>query len=111
MQGRELSIRAWRFDVVGCTGHVIPVFLLDTDIEGNDPYDRTLTDHLYGGDTYYRLCQETILGLGGIHLLHALGVQPEVCHMNEGHAALLTIGLLEARLQRRAAVQRHRGGR
>ena len=69
MQGRELSIRAWRFDVVGCTGHVIPVFLLDTDIEGNDPYDRTLTDHLYGGDTYYRLCQETMLGLGGIHLV------------------------------------------
>jgi starch phosphorylase len=98
MQGREVSISAWRFDVVGCTGHVIPVFLLDTDIGGNDPYDRTLTDHLYGGDTYYRLCQETILGLGGIHLLHALGCQPEVCHMNEGHAALLTIGLLESRL-------------
>jgi starch phosphorylase len=98
MQGRELRIRAWRFDVTGATGHVVPVFLLDTDIEGNDPWDRHLTDHLYGGDNYYRLCQETVLGLGGIHLLHALGCQPEVCHMNEGHAALLTIGLLEARL-------------
>jgi starch phosphorylase len=98
MQGREITLRAWRFDVVGVTGHIIPVFLLDSDVEGNDPWDRRLTDHLYGGDTYYRLCQETILGLGGIHLLHALGCQPEVCHMNEGHAALLTIGLLEARL-------------
>jgi glycogen phosphorylase len=98
MQGREVTIRAWRFDVIGCTGHIIPVFLLDTDVDGNDPYDRTLTDHLYGGDTYYRLCQESILGLGGIHLLHALGCQPEVCHMNEGHASLLTIGLLEERL-------------
>lgn len=98
MQGRALQLRAWRFDVIGVTGHIIPVFLLDADIEGNDPWDRRLTDHLYGGDTYYRLCQETILGLGGIHLLHALGCQPEVCHMNEGHAALLTIGLLEARL-------------
>ena len=98
MQGREITLRAWRFDVVGVTGHVIPVFLLDSDVDGNDPWDRRLTDHLYGGDTYYRLCQETILGLGGIHLLHALGCQPEVCHMNEGHAALLTIGLLEARL-------------
>jgi starch phosphorylase len=98
MQGRDVMIRAWRFDVVGVTGHVIPVFLLDTDIEGNDPWDRTLTDKLYGGDNYYRLCQETVLGLGGIHLLHAMGCQPEVCHMNEGHAALLTIGLLEARL-------------
>ena len=99
MQGRELQIRAWRFEVVGVTGHIIPVFLLDTDVEGNDPWDRTLTDHLYGGDTYYRLCQETILGLGGIRLLHILGLEPEVCHMNEGHAALLTIGLLEDRLK------------
>jgi starch phosphorylase len=98
MQGRDITLCAWRFDVVGVTGHIIPVFLLDADVEGNDPWDRHLTDHLYGGDTYYRLCQETILGLGGIHLLHALGCQPEVCHMNEGHAALLTVGLLEARL-------------
>jgi starch phosphorylase len=98
MQGRDVMIRAWRFDVVGVTGHVIPVYLLDTDVEGNDPWDRTLTDHLYGGDNYYRLCQETVLGLGGIHLLHALGFRPQVCHMNEGHAALLTIGLLEAHM-------------
>ena len=98
LQSRDITLRAWRFDVVGVTGHIIPVFLLDSDVEGNDPWDRRLTDHLYGGDTYYRLCQEAILGLGGIHLLHALGCQPEVCHMNEGHAALLTIGLLEARL-------------
>jgi starch phosphorylase len=98
MQGRAITLQAWRFDVIGVTGHIIPVFLLDADVEGNDAWDRHLTDHLYGGDTYYRLCQEAILGLGGIHLLHALGCQPEVCHMNEGHAALLTIGLLEARL-------------
>jgi len=95
MQGRDITIQAWRFDVVGHSGHIIPVFLLDTDVEGNDPWDRRLTDKLYGGDTYYRLCQEAVLGLGGIHLLHALGCRPEVCHMNEGHAALLAIGLLE----------------
>jgi starch phosphorylase len=98
MQGRELLVRAWRFDVVGVTGHIIPVFLLDTDVDGNNDWDRHLTDHLYGGDTYYRLCQETILGLGGIALLNALGFEPEVCHMNEGHAALLAIGLLEQQL-------------
>ena len=98
LQGRDITIRAWRFDVVGTTGHILPVFLLDTDIEGNDPWDRHLTDHLYGGDTYYRLCQEAVLGLGGIHLLHALGCRPDVHHMNEGHAALLTIGLLEDHL-------------
>ena len=98
MQGRDVSVCAWRFDVVGVAGHVIPVFLLDTDLEGNDPYDRRLTDHLYGGDTYYRLCQETVLGLGGVALLRTLGVNPDVFHMNEGHAALLGIGLLEERL-------------
>ena len=98
MQGRAIQVCAWRFDVVGVAGHVIPVFLLDTDIDGNDPYDRRLTDHLYGGDTYYRLCQETVLGLGGVHLLHKLGCFPAVCHMNEGHAALLALGLLEDRL-------------
>jgi glycogen phosphorylase len=99
MQGRDILIRAWRFDVVGTSGHIVPVFLLDTDIDGNDLYDRRLTDHLYGGDTYYRLCQEAILGLGGVALLKELGVTPEVCHMNEGHAALLSIGLLEERLK------------
>lgn len=98
MNGRYVTVRAWRFDVVGVTGHIIPVFLLDTDVEGNDPWDRRLTDHLYGGDTFYRLCQETILGLGGVHLLHAMGCRPEVHHMNEGHAALLAVGLLEERL-------------
>ena len=97
MQGREVRIRAWRFDVVGAAGHVIPVLLLDTDVEGNDPWDRHLTDHLYGGDTYYRLCQETVLGLGGLKMLDALGCRPEVYHMNEGHASLLAIGLLEER--------------
>lgn len=101
MQERQIKLRAWRYDVIGVTGHIVPVFLLDSDVDGNDPWDRKLTDHLYGGDTYYRLCQEAILGLGGILLLQALGVKPEVYHMNEGHASLLTIGLLEERLQGR----------
>ncbi len=98
MQGRSIKVCAWRFDVVGVAGHIIPVFLLDTDIDGNEPYDRKLTDHLYGGDTYYRLCQETVLGLGGVHMLHQLGCLPAVYHMNEGHASLLALGLLEDRL-------------
>ncbi|RZU42277.1 alpha-glucan family phosphorylase [Edaphobacter modestus] len=98
LQDRQVQLRAWRYDVTGTTGHIVPVFLLDSDIEGNDPWDRKLTDHLYGGDTYYRLCQEAILGLGGIALLQALRVRPEVYHMNEGHASLLTLGLLEEHL-------------
>ncbi len=97
LQNRKILIGAWRFDVVGVTGHVIPVFLLDADVEGNDDWDRHLTDHLYGGDAYYRLCQEAILGLAGVKLLKALGCMPEVYHMNEGHAALLTLGLVAER--------------
>ena len=95
MQNRAVKVCAWRFDVVGVAGHIIPVFLLDTDLEGNDPYDRHLTDHLYGGDTYYRLCQETVLGLAGAALLAELGCLPAVYHMNEGHAALLALALLQ----------------
>src|SRR5258707_4495493 len=94
MQGRQVLVRAWRFDVAGITGHIIPVFLLDTDVEGNDPWDRRLTDHLYGGDTYYRLCQEAVLRLGGVALLDALGCKPQVYHMHESHVSLLGIGPL-----------------
>src|SRR5260370_35985282 len=78
MQGRQILVRAWRFDVTGITGHIIPVFLLDTDVEGNDPWDRRLTDHLYGGDTYYRLSLQTVLGLAGVALLDALACNPKV---------------------------------
>jgi starch phosphorylase len=102
LEGRTVLVRAWRFDVIGVTGHVIPVFLLDTDVDGNDPWDRRLTDHLYGGDTRYRLCQETVLGLGGVAILRALGCKPAVFHMNEGHAALLSIALLEEQLAGRS---------
>ena len=94
-QGLRLALLTWS----ASQDTLFPVFLLDTDVEGNEPYDRRLTDKLYGGDTYYRLCQETVLGLGGVHLLHKLGCLPAVYHMNEGHAALLALGLLEDRLE------------
>ena len=57
-----------------------------------------LTDHLYGGDTNYRLQQEIVLGMGGVRMAHALGLTVNVHHMNEGHAALLTLALLESEL-------------
>lgn len=95
IQGRPVMVRAWRKDLVGVDGHIIPLIFLDTDLDPNSPWDRQLTDHLYGGDTFYRLCQETVLGMGGVRILAALGCQPAVFHMNEGHAALLTLGLLE----------------
>jgi glycogen phosphorylase len=94
IEHRPVTLRAWRYDVVGCGGAVVPVYLLDADVDGNDPADRTLTDHLYGGDTRYRLCQEVILGIGGVRLLRALGhTAVRRYHMNEGHASLLVVEL------------------
>jgi glycogen phosphorylase len=105
IEDRPVAIRAWRYDMEGVTGHTIPIFLLDTDLEQNDPRDRKLTDHLYGGDGNYRLRQETVLGIGGARMLEALKCEPVVYHMNEGHAALLTIALLEGELQGRSLEQ------
>jgi starch phosphorylase len=96
IENRRVSLRAWRYDIQGVSGFNIPVYLLDTDLDENAPKDRTLTDVLYGGDTYHRLCQEVILGIGGVRMLRALGHEKITCfHMNEGHSALLVLPLLE----------------
>jgi glycogen phosphorylase len=95
---RPVMVRAWRYDLEGVTGHTIPIYLLDTDLPENDPRDRGLTDYLYGGDTDYRLRQEAVLGMGGVRILEALNYEVNVYHMNEGHAALLTVGLMELQL-------------
>ena len=96
IEGRSVMIRAWRHDLVGQAGHVVPIYLLDTDLDGNSGWDRGLTDHLYGGDPNYRLQQEVVLGMGGARMAAALGTDVNVYHMNEGHAALLTLALLES---------------
>jgi starch phosphorylase len=99
IEGREVHLRAWRYSIRGISGHEIPVYLLDSDLAENTPWDRTLTDHLYGGDVHYRFCQEALLGIGGVRILRELGYTHLTdYHMNEGHAALLTLGLLEQRL-------------
>jgi starch phosphorylase len=98
VEGRSVTVRALRHSIEGVTGRKIAVFLLDTDLEENHPSDRTLTDRLYGGDGDYRLRQEAILGMGGARILTALGYQPTVYHMNEGHAALLTVALLKQQI-------------
>jgi starch phosphorylase len=96
VEGREVRVRAWRYLISGVTRHVVPLLFLDTDLEENDPRDRTLTDHLYGGDERYRLCQEMILGFGGVAILRALGyVTLKAYHMNEGHSAFVPLALLE----------------
>jgi starch phosphorylase len=98
IEDRIVTVRTWRYDMKGRSGHVVPIYLLDTDLEGNSGWDRGLTDHLYGGDTNYRLQQEIVLGMGGARMAHALGYRVNVYHMNEGHAALLTLALLERQL-------------
>lgn len=95
IEGRVVSLRAWRRDLVGASGQVVPLYLLDANLVENEPGDRDLTAHLYGGDGRYRLAQEIILGIGGVRMLRALGYAAlERFHMNEGHAALLGIELL-----------------
>ncbi len=98
VEDRVVTVRAWRYDLVGRSGHVVPIYLLDTDLDVNSGWDRGLTDHLYGGDTNYRLQQEIVLGMGGARMANALGLTVSVYHMNEGHAALLTLALLESQL-------------
>jgi len=84
--GREVTVRAWRVAV----GRV-ELFLLDSNVPANRPEDRDITRQLYGGDQEMRLQQEIVLGRGGVRLLRKLGIVPSVFHMNEGHAAFLTL--------------------
>jgi starch phosphorylase len=84
--GRTIYVGAWRMAV----GRV-PIFLLDTDLEENHPDDRQLLHQLYAGGVELRLRQEWILGVGGVRVLRALGIQPSVWHANEGHAAFMPV--------------------
>lgn len=88
IRGREVTAQAWLARV----GR-IDLYLLDTNVEQNDPVDRLITGHLYGGDTETRIVQEKVLGIGGMRLLRRLGIEPDVYHLNEGHAAFSTLEL------------------
>jgi len=93
---RQVQVQPWRYMVRGAFGHSVPVYFLDTFLPQNTPWNQSLTDHLYGGDARYRLCQEVILGFAGVAILRALGHhQVQAYHMNEGHSALVTLALLE----------------
>src|SRR5579859_5807932 len=95
LENRRVELRAWRYDAIGARGHIVPIYFLDADLPANEERDRNLTGSLYGGDSYYRLCQEVLLGIGGVRILRALGYDDiSRYHMNEGHAALLTLELL-----------------
>ncbi len=102
IEGRRVHVRPWRYIVRGTNHATVPVYLLDTNLPQNSEGDRALTDYLYGGDHHYRLCQEIVLGMGGAAMLQALGHDPAHYHINEGHAALVTLTLLERQLAGRA---------
>ena len=95
LENKQVTVRAWKYDVVASDGFTVPVYFLDTDLPENSDEHRQLTGKLYGGDDRYRLCQEAILGMGGVRTLRALKhAAIERFHLNEGHAALLTLELL-----------------
>jgi starch phosphorylase len=95
IEGREVIIQSWVYFVESPRGGGVPVIYLDTDVPENSSEDRKLTDYLYGGDETYRIKQEMILGIGGVRILRKLGFQIKKYHMNEGHAAFLTLELLQ----------------
>ncbi len=99
IRGRPVAVGAWRLLITGVSGGQVPVLFLHTDLAENAPEDRDITDHLYGGDAEHRLVQEIVLGIGGVSMLRELGYEHlERFHMNEGHAALLTLRLLESEM-------------
>lgn len=91
LSDRTVACQIWKA-VVGR----IDLYLLDSNLLENEPNDQAITDTLYGGDEEMRMRQEIILGIGGFKALRALGLTPSVCHMNEGHAAFLTLERLRA---------------
>ena len=96
IEGRTVLIQAWVYPVEGITGYMVPVLFLDTNIDTNTPEDREISAYLYGGDERYRLKQEFVLGIGGAQMLQILDHDNlEAYHMNEGHAALLTLDLMD----------------
>jgi starch phosphorylase len=93
--GRKVYARVWRLDV-----GTVPLYMLDTNIDlNNNPYDHDITDELYGGDLDMRIHQEMMLGIGGIRMLRALGYEPTVYHLNEGHSAFLIIERIRILMQ------------
>ena len=95
IENRIVKVCVWEYDIVGKFGYVVPVYCLDVNVEENDQKDRELNRQLYGGGLYVRLCQEIILGIGGVRMLRDLGYRDiENFHLNEGHASLLALELI-----------------
>jgi len=93
LAGETVAVRVWRAEV----GRV-PLYLLDTHVDGNSERSRRITDRLYGGDQEHRIRQELVLGVGGVRALRSMGMAPRVYHLNEGHAGFLALERIRAHL-------------
>ena len=96
IQNKTFKVGAWMYKIRGETGFEIPVILLDTNIEGNEQWQKNFTHILYDATPFQRIVQEMILGIGGVRMLEALGyMNIETYHMNEGHAAFMIFDFLK----------------
>lgn len=98
LDGRDVHVWVWRIDV-----GKVPLFLLDSNLPENSVADRDITERLYGGDIEMRIQQEILLGMGGVQALRAMGYEPAVCHMNEGHSSLLGVDRIRSLMQETGA--------
>jgi glycogen phosphorylase len=89
----RVYFQAWRVNVGRCR-----VYLIDSDLPQNEQHYRNLTLHVYGGDNTTRIMQEMLLGIGGVRLMRALGIQPSLFHINEGHVAFLAVELIREKV-------------
>ena len=94
----EIGLTAVDFQVWRVNMGRVPVYLLDTNLPANEQHFRDLTTRVYGGDSTTRIMQEILLGIGGVRLLRSLGYAPSTFHMNEGHAAFLTLELIREKM-------------
>lgn len=100
VEGRDVTVRAWKYTILEMGDLPVPIYMLDTDLPENTEYDRSLSYYLYGGDLKYRLCQEVVLGIGGMRLIRAMGISIQRYHLNEGHVSLLALELLTETAQK-----------
>ena len=95
IQEKAFNVEAWQYNIVGRTGHIIPIILLDSNLPENEPWQRNLTNMLYDANPFQRVVQEMILGICGFKMLEKLGYNEiNTYHLNEGHAAFLILELL-----------------
>ncbi len=95
IEDRRVKVAIWKKEIFGRTGAIVPIYFLSTYLPENQPWDRDITKHLYANDRYTRLCQEIVLGIGGVRALEVLGYPHlQTYHLNEGHAAFCTLELL-----------------